>query len=192
MRHLIYIIPALIGASILLPAFVGGAWSPTRKRAVLKMLSHAKLQPGESVVDLGAGDGRILIHAVRTFRAHAVGIEIDPLRVALCKVRLFILNSRPSRRRRGSNVRAEVRMANFFEVDLSYADVVTFYLSQAAADKLAVKLAEELRPTARVVSFRRPIPGWIPTLHDTDDDIYVYTIGESVVPPQPVEEVMAT
>lgn len=179
MSYLILVIPLAVAASIVLPAFVGGAWSPTRSRAVKKMLSLARLKPGETVVDLGAGDGRILIHAAKAFGAHAVGIEIDPLRWLLCKVRLFFLNHSPAQRRRNPRVRATVNMANFFEEDLSYADVVTFYLSQAAADKLKAKLERELRPGARVVSYRRPIPGWKPTVHDVEDDVYVYTIGES-------------
>ena len=71
---------------------------------------------------------------------------------------------------------ATVRLANFFDVDLSFATVVTFYLSQAAADKLKAKFEAELPDGARVVSYRRPIRGWIPTLHDPEDDVYVYTI----------------
>jgi len=57
---------------------------------------------------------------------------------------------------------------------MSSADVVSFYLSQAAADKLAVKLKAELKPGGRVVSNRRPLPGWEPEKVDRLDRLYMY------------------
>lgn len=170
MRAIWFALPLIIVGSIVLPALVGGAWSPTRTRVVRKMLEHAKIGPGDVLVDLGAGDGRILVEAVRRYRIRVVGIEIDPLRWAYCRLRLWWS---PGRRL------ASVRLANFFDVDLSFATVVTFYLSQAAADKLKEKLERELPDGARVVSYRRPIRGWQPSHHDTEDDVYVYEIRRS-------------
>ena len=62
MRLLWLGLPLVIVGSIVLPAMVGGAYSPTRSRAVRKMLEHARIQPGDVLVDLGVGDGRILLH----------------------------------------------------------------------------------------------------------------------------------
>lgn len=160
-------LPIVVVVSILFPAFVGGAYSPTRGRVVRKMVEYARVGPGDVLVDLGAGDGRILMEAGRRYQARVVGIEIDPLRWMYCRVRLL---ASPIRRR------ASVRLANFFDVDLSFATAVTFYLSQAAADKLKVKLEAELPDGARVVSYRRPIPGWQPAHHDQEDDVYVYVV----------------
>lgn len=167
MNGLLLVVPVVAVLSIVLPSLVGGAWSPTRAKAVKKMLQYAKLRPGETIVDLGAGDGRIILAAAREYDAHAIGIEIDPFRWFLCKIRLAML-TRPGR--------ASVRMGNFFDMDLSRADVITFYLSQAAADKLKDKLENELKPGSRVVSYRRPITGWRPAFHDGEDDIYVYVV----------------
>lgn len=138
-----------------------------RVRAMLKM---ANLAPGETLYDLGAGDGRVILTAAREFGARAVGIEIDPLRAALCnwRIRLGRLQDR-----------VRVERANFFDVDLSNADVVTFYLSQAAADRLKDKFERELRPGARVVSHRRPVPGWRPAAVDERRGLYVYVMGET-------------
>src|SRR5690606_34441159 len=108
----------VIFLSIVLPAFVGGAWSPTSMARVRAMLQMAQLAPGETLYDLGAGDGRIIITAAREFGAQAVGIEIDPLRAALCRWRI---------RLGGLTGRARVERANFFDVDLCNAAVVTFY-----------------------------------------------------------------
>ena len=171
MRALWLALPLVVVGSIVLPAMTGGAWSPTRNRVVHKMLDLAKIQPGDVLVDLGAGDGRILLEAVRRYGIRVVGIEIDPLRWAYCRLRLLA----------GAGRRlASVRMANFFDVDLSFATVVTFYLSQAAADKLKEKLERELPGGARVVSYRRPIRGWHPIHHDPVDDVYVYEIERSL------------
>lgn len=165
---LLLLLIALIAlASIVLPAFTGGAWSPTKRRVLAKMLRYAKLQPDELLIDLGAGDGRVLLAAAKGYGARAVGIEIDPVRYALCRARIRL--SRLDRR-------VAVRKENFFRTDLAGADVVTFYLSQAAADKLAEKFERELRPGTRVVSYRRPLPGWEPALVDEEDQIYVYRV----------------
>lgn len=135
----------------------------------MKMLEYAAPVSGDVVVDLGAGDGRVLVAAARIPGVRAVGIEVDPLRYFLCNLRLKL---------HGLGDRASVRKENFFRTDLSDADVVTFYLSQAAADRLGDKLEKELKAGSRVVSYRRPIPGWRPIIHDDVDDIYVYEIGE--------------
>lgn len=151
--------------SICFPSIYGGAWSPSKMRLVRKMLKMAELKPGETLIDLGAGDGRIIFTAAREFGAKAIGIEIDPIRLQYCKARASSL---------GLSDRVTVAWGDFFQMDLSGADVVSFYLSQAAADKLAPKLRAELKPGARVVSNRRPLPGWEPEKVDRADRLYVY------------------
>lgn len=160
----------LVTASVVLPAFRGGAWSPTRRRVLERMLVYADLRPGDLRVDLGAGDGRVLLGACRTPGVRAEGYEIDPLRYMLCRLRIKI------NRLEG---RAAVRRTDFFRADLSRATVVTFYLSQAAADKLAEKFERELTPHCRVISYRRPLPGWEPVQVDGQHGIYVYHAGTS-------------
>jgi hypothetical protein len=155
-----------IGLSILLPSFVGGAWSPTPMPVVHKMLEYARLQPGETLYDLGAGDGRVIMTAGGLPGVRAIGVEIDPLRWALCKWRA----------RGRANI--QVLRENMFHLDLRDADVVTFYLSQGAADLLQEKLQAELGPGARVISNRRPIPGWQPQLVDEEFGLYVYVMEE--------------
>ncbi|MGI6035351.1 MAG: class I SAM-dependent methyltransferase [Limnochordia bacterium] len=164
-----WIFAALIGGSclsVLLPAFAGGAWSPTKAEVMHSMLERARLMPGETLWDLGAGDGRFLVAALQR-GAMVVGVEIDPVRWFICCLRC-----------RGFKGQARVVRGNMFNISLEEADVVTFYLSQAAADRLRDKLEQELKQGARVVSYRRPIPGWRPSQIDEQNRVFVYVIGE--------------
>jgi predicted RNA methylase len=115
------------------------------------MLQLASLRRGETLFDLGAGDGRIIIEGVRRFGARAVGVEIDPERIIRIRERL-----------NATKTQAELIEANLFSVDLSSADVIAIYLSDSANAKLAPKLKAELKVGARVVSLDYMLPGWVP------------------------------
>ena len=125
---------------------------PTPRPIVRRMLSLADTKPGERMIDLGAGDGRIVIAAAREFGANALGVELHPERYAI------IRNSAPSLK---PNLQA-VRQ-NFFVTDLSNADVVTMYLLPSVNEALRKKLERELHSGARVVYHDFSIPEWTPT-----------------------------
>lgn len=125
------------------------AYVPTPKDLVRKMLRVAGVRRGETVFDLGAGDGRILIEAVRGFGARAIGVEMDPERLARIQERLT-----------ATGTEATVLAGDLMRVDLSSADVVTIYLSASVNAKLAEKLRNELKPGARIVSLDYVLPGW--------------------------------
>ncbi|MGA8903999.1 MAG: class I SAM-dependent methyltransferase [Candidatus Bathyarchaeia archaeon] len=125
------------------------AYVPTPKDLVRKMLRVAGVRRGETVFDLGAGDGRILIEAVRGFGARAVGVEMDPERLARIQERLT-----------ATGTEATVLAGDLMRVDLSSADVVTIYLSESVNAKLAEKLRNELKPGARIISLDYVLPGW--------------------------------
>lgn len=127
------------------------AYVPTPKDIVRRMLRMARVRRGETVFDLGAGDGRILIEAVRGFGARAVGVEVDPARVARMQERLT-----------ATGTEATVIQRDFMEVNLSAADVIAIYLSASVNAKLASKLRDELKAGARVVSLDYVLPGWVP------------------------------
>jgi cyclopropane fatty-acyl-phospholipid synthase-like methyltransferase len=127
------------------------AYVPTPKDIVRRMLRLAGLRRGETVFDLGAGDGRILIEAVRAFGAQATGVEADPERLARIKERLT-----------ATGTEATVIQGDFMEVNTSSADVVAIYLSSSVNAKLASKLKNELKAGARVVSLDYTLPTWVP------------------------------
>ena len=125
------------------------AFVPTPKKIVRTMLQMASLRRGETLVDLGAGDGRIIIEAVRRFGAHAIGVEVDPSRISRIKERLA-----------ATGTKAELIEADMFSVRLSPADVITIYLSASANARLAPKLRAEVSEGTRVVSLDYPLPEW--------------------------------
>jgi len=134
----------LISMSLLLTYFAGAIWSPTPIKIVKRMLKLADLKPGEKLYDLGCGDGRIAIMAAK-LGAKAVGIEINPLLYLLAKLASI----------RVPNL--ELRWGNLYNVDLSDADVVALYLSPSGNLKL-MKNLKKLKPGARIVSYRWPLP----------------------------------
>jgi 16S rRNA A1518/A1519 N6-dimethyltransferase RsmA/KsgA/DIM1 with predicted DNA glycosylase/AP lyase activity len=125
------------------------AYVPTPKDIVRTMLRLADVRRGETVFDLGAGDGRILIEAARKFGARVVGVELDPQRLARIQERLAT-----------TGAEATVIQRDFMEVDLSSADVIAIYLSDSVNARLAPKLRNELKVGARVVSLDYVLPGW--------------------------------
>jgi len=122
---------------------------PTPKNIVRQMLSLAGLRKGENLYDLGAGDGRILVEAVRGFGAKGTGVEIDPERIQRLRERL-----------QSTGVTANVIQEDLMSVDVSPADVIAIYLSDSVNKKLAKKLERELKAGTRVVSLDYAIPGW--------------------------------
>jgi len=118
---------------------------------VERMLEIAEVKPGETVYDLGSGDGRILITAVQRFHAKAVGIEISNALVQMSSERI---------RKLGIESQAHVIRGDLLQSDLSGADVVTIYLMTDSNEMLRPNLEKYLRAGARVVSHEYPVPGW--------------------------------
>jgi predicted RNA methylase len=142
-------------------------------KVVDMMLEMARIKPGETVYDLGSGDGRILIAAAEKYKAHAVGIEISPALVAAAGEQI---------KKAGLSDRATVIQGDVLHTDFSSADVVTIYMDAASNAKLRPQLEKYLKPGARVVSHDAEVPGWKPVrIEKTSDDkghtIYLYQIA---------------
>lgn len=146
-----------------LAPFVG---SPAR--VVDRMLMIANVKPGETVFDLGSGDGRILIAAVKNYKAKAVGVEISPKLAAMTNDLI---------RKEGIASEARVIEGDLLQTDLTGADVVTIYLTTPLNAQLRPRLEKFLKPGARVVSHDYPVTGWKPVKREELDNkhlIYLY------------------
>jgi ubiquinone/menaquinone biosynthesis C-methylase UbiE len=115
---------------------------PTPQAVVDEMLKLARVGPNDVVYDLGCGDGRIAVSAARR-GARAVGIDIDPLRIA---------ESNDTAGIAGVTDRVTFRNEDLFTTDISEATVVTLYLLRSLNIRLRPKLLSELKPGTRVVS----------------------------------------
>jgi predicted RNA methylase len=116
---------------------------PTPQEVVDAMLKLAKVTASDVVYDLGSGDGRIPVTAAKTYGARAVGIDIDPQRIAEANANA-----------KSNGVTDKVRFLNqdLFTSDIKEASVVTLYLLPTLNVRLLPKLNKELRPGTRVVS----------------------------------------
>jgi predicted RNA methylase len=168
----------LIGFLMLLVAVVvffgitivyGAPWFPTSTSTVRKMLTMADVHPGDVLYDLGCGDGRIIIMAAREFHAMSIGIDINPFWVFWIRVKIALFQLR-------GNV--QVVRGNFFDQDLSNANIVTLYLLQETNEKLQPKLEKELQPGTRIISHVFTFTEWEPYKVDEDAHIYLYRIPE--------------
>jgi SAM-dependent methyltransferase len=125
----------------------------TPLEVVAEILRLARVGPGDTVYDLGSGDGRIVIAAARDFGARGVGLELDPDLVA---------QSVRSARRAGVAENTRFLIKDIFEADVSEATVVTLYLSPDVNLRLRPKLLSQLKPGSRIVSHDFPIGDWQP------------------------------
>ena len=126
---------------------------PSPVLVVQRMLKLADLKAGEILFDLGAGDGRTVTMAAKSFSARAVGVE---LREDLAKKALSAIHEN------GLANRVTIVNGDMFDLNLSSADVVFLYLTTSANEKIKPKLETELKKGARVVSHDYEIVGWKP------------------------------
>lgn len=129
----------------------GGPYVPTPQVVVNEMLRFGRVGPSDYVMDLGSGDGVIVLTAARQLRASGVGIEIDPELVRL---------SNAEATKWGVGDKARFQAMDVFKADLSKATVVTLYLLPAMMLKLRDKIFAELRPGVRVVSHDYHFGDW--------------------------------
>ena len=141
---------------------------PTPEAVVDGMLDMAKLQPGERLVDLGSGDGRIAIAAAKR-GAQAMGVEINPRLVSRARMNAEMA---------GQKDNARFVRDDLFAVSLREADVVTLYLLPQINEQLRPKLLTEMRPGTRVVSHAFDMGDWPPDEHEriAEKNVYLWTI----------------
>ena len=126
-------------------------WVPTPQALVDTMLSMANVTSADFVMDLGSGDGRLVITAAKR-GATALGIEYNPNMVAL---------ARRAAMEEGVSERATFEQADIFETDFSKATVVTLFLLTDLNLKLR-PIILDMKPGTRVVSNTFSMSGWEP------------------------------
>jgi hypothetical protein len=150
---------------VFFPLGRGAIYDPSSANETRMIAELADVQRGERAVDLGSGDGRVVI-ALALKGAEAHGYEVNPVLVVL---------SRRNIRREGLVGRAFIHWGSFWRRDLSRFDLITVFQVGFVMARLESKLSRELAPGTRIVSHYWRFPGLRP--ERTQGNIYRYRIG---------------
>ncbi len=145
---------------------------PTPGNVVEKMLEMADVGPGDYVIDLGSGDGRIVIAAAKR-GAYGHGIDIDPKRIK---------EARENARKAEVEGKVLFVQEDIFKTDFSRANVITMYLLNSVNLQLRSSLLTRLKPGTRVVSHDFDMNDWKPDnyVREETSNIYFWLIPAQV------------
>ena len=169
------IAPALIFASLCLTLgllaqerHLDVPYVPTKYPVVDEMLRLANVQKTDFLIDLGCGDGRIVVSAAQKCGARALGVDIDPDRIQ---------ESQENAAKAGVKDHVKFIQGDLFQADVREASVVSLYLLTSVNLKLRPRLLRELRPGTRVVSHNFGMDEWKP---DQTSNVMVDEISHDV------------
>jgi len=131
----------------------GGPYVPTPQAVVDAMLDFAKVGPRDFVIDLGSGDGRIVLTAAQRYNARGFGVDIDPE---------LVQQSNAEAQHRGLGARVSFKEQDVMQARIEEASVVTLYLLPGMMQALQAKFLRELKPGTRIVSHDFPFADWKP------------------------------
>jgi protein-L-isoaspartate O-methyltransferase len=150
----------LAASTDLQPIKDAGPYVPSPQSVVADMLRYAEVSAGDFLIDLGSGDGRIVLTAAKVFGARGFGVEIkDDL----------VRKSNEAAKNEGLADRVRFMKQDLFKTDLSQATVITMYLLPDTVNLLKDKFLSELRPGTRIVSHDYPLTGWLPEKQEQFD-----------------------
>jgi SAM-dependent methyltransferase len=152
-----------------------GPYVPSPQSVVTDMLKLANVSDKDFVVDLGSGDGRIVLTAAKVFGARGFGVEIQEKLVKLAN---------EAAQKEGIADRVKFINQDLFKTDISQATVLTMYLLPNTVNMLKDKLLAELRPGARILSHDYPLAGWLPERYvsmDLEDKVAISGVTTTLI-----------
>jgi hypothetical protein len=162
-------------AQDLQPVKDAGPYVPSPQSVVSDMLRYADVGPTDFLIDLGSGDGRIVLTAAKVFGARGFGVEIKDELVRL---------SNDAAQKEGLADRVKFMKQDLFKTDLSQATVITMYLLPDTVNLLKDKFLAELTPGTRIVSHDYPLTGWIPEKYvqmDLEDKVQISGVTTTLI-----------
>jgi SAM-dependent methyltransferase len=150
----VLVLAAVSGAAVAQePVLSGGPYVPTPQRVVDAMLGMAGVTDRDFVIDLGSGDGRIVIAAAQKYGARGKGYDIDDE---------LIERSNAAARKLKLEQRVRFEQRDVLQADIREATVITLYLLPEMMRVLRARLLSELRPGTRIVSHDFDFGDWKP------------------------------
>jgi hypothetical protein len=162
-------------AADLQPSKDAGPYVPSPQSVVSDMLRYAEVGPGDFLIDLGSGDGRIVLTAAKVFGARGFGVEIKEN---------LVKRANEAAHNEGLADRVKFVKQDLFKTDISKATVITMYLLPDTVNLLKGKFLTELRPGTRIVSHDYPLTGWIPEKYvqmDLEDKIQISGVTTTLI-----------
>lgn len=142
----------------------GAPYAALSKKRLETMTKILNAEPDDKAVDLGSGDGRIVIELTK-LGVKAYGYEINPILVFIAKRNI---------RKAGLEHKAKIYWRNYWSADLSSYDIVTVYGIPHMMKRLEKKLKRELKSGAKVVSNHFPLPTW--EASKKKENVYLYEV----------------
>lgn len=143
---LLWIIAFALFVFFALIVLVGAPYVPTKQKEIERVFDAIKLRRGTRIIDLGSGDGRVVLEAAkRGYKAE--GYELNPVLALIAKYRL----------KRYS--KAACHLGDYWLADVSQAGLVFIFSAQPYMKRLSQKLNNELKPGTQVVSYGFSLPG---------------------------------
>ena len=152
-----------------------GPYVPSPTSVVADMLNLAEVGPKDFVIDLGSGDGRIVLTAAKVFGARGFGVDINEK---------LVKEANEAAKLQGISDRAHFTIQDLFKTDISKATVLTMYLLPNTVNMLKDKLLTELRPGTRIISHDYPLSGWIPEQYkqfDLEDKVAISGVTTTLI-----------
>jgi len=167
--------PLLAVSQDVSPVKDAGPYVPSPQSVVADMLRYADVSAKDYLIDLGSGDGRIVLTAAKVFGARGFGVEIkDEL----------VKKSNEAAHKEGLADRVKFIKQDLFKTDMSQATVITMYLLPDTVNLLKDKFLAELRPGTRIVSHDYPLTGWIPEKYvqmDLEDKVQISGVTTTLI-----------
>ena len=152
-----------------------GPYVPSPSSVVADMLTLAEVGPMDFVIDLGSGDGRIVLTAAKVFGARGFGVDIDEK---------LVKEANEAAKQQGIADRASFTIQDLFKTDIRKATVLTMYLLPNTVNMLKDKLLGELDPGTRILSHDYPLSGWIPEKYvqmDLEDKVAISGVTTTLI-----------
>jgi len=162
-------------AADLNPVKDAGPYVPSPQSVVADMLRYADVGPNDFLIDLGSGDGRIVLTAAKVFGARGFGVDIKED---------LVKRANEAAQNEGVADRVKFVKQDLFKTDISPATVVTMYLLPDTVNMLKDKFLAELKPGTRIVSHDYPLTGWIPEKYlqmDLEDKIQISGVTTTLI-----------